>query len=180
MKQTADFGRHAMLRTSPLRNPIHLHASGIEAGILLPTDAMTTNPGQPEPPQEPDTSGTIRCFLVEDSAVIRQNLVATLEEMLALKVVGVAEDAASAVSWLRAGGECELMIIDIFLKAGTGLEVLSQARALRPEARLVVLTNYATPEMRRRCMQLGADRVFDKSAELEELLAYCEELADRQ
>lgn len=173
MKQTADFGRTAMERTSHLRNPIHTHASGIEAGILLPTDAMTTNTGQPEPP---DTTGTLRCFLVEDSAVIRQNLVATLEEMLALQVVGVAEDAAEAVAWLRAGGDCQLMIIDIFLKAGTGLEVLSQARALRPEAHLVVLTNYATPDMRKRAQQLGADRVFDKSAELEELLAYCEGL----
>ncbi len=41
----------------------------------------------------------------------------------------------------------------------------------------MVLTNYATPDMRRRCAQLGADRVFDKSAELEELLAYCATLA---
>jgi len=65
------------------------------------------------------------------------------------------------------------MIIDIFLKAGSGLEVLKRAHVLRPEAKLVVLTNYATPDMRRRCSQLGADRVFDKSAELEELLSYC-------
>jgi DNA-binding NarL/FixJ family response regulator len=40
----------------------------------------------------------------------------------------------------------------------------------------VVLTNFATPDMRRRCLQLGADRVFDKSAELEELLIYCESM----
>lgn len=119
----------------------------------------------------------LRCFLVEDSAVIRQNLVATLEELLAVQVVGTAEDERSALEWLRHNnGPCDLMIIDIFLRQGTGLEVLRQAHALRPDARLVVLSNFATADMRKRCAQLGADRVFDKSAELEELLAYCEEL----
>lgn len=123
-------------------------------------------------------SRSLRCFIVEDSPVIRQNLVATLEEMLSIDVVGTAEDERTAVGWLTASTEpCELMIIDIFLRAGTGLSVIQQARARRPEAKLVVLTNYATPDMRRRCQALGADRVFDKSAELEELLAYCEDLA---
>ncbi len=118
------------------------------------------------------------CFIVEDSPIIRQNLIATLEEMLPVQVVGTAEDADGALRWMRsAGAHCDLMIIDIFLKSGTGLEVLRHARALQPGAQLVVLTNYATPDMRRRCAELGAHRVFDKSAELEELLAFCAELA---
>jgi DNA-binding NarL/FixJ family response regulator len=120
----------------------------------------------------------LSCFIVEDSPIIRQNLIATLEELLPMRVVGTAEDERSALAWMRSpGARCDLLIIDIFLKAGTGLEVLRQAQALRPEARLVVLTNYATPDMRRRCAELGAHRVFDKSAELEELLAYCASVA---
>lgn len=116
-----------------------------------------------------------RCFLVEDSPVIRENLIATLQEMLEIEVVAWAGDEASAVSWLRESAEpCDLIIIDIFLKTGTGLEVLRQARVLQPEARRVVLSNFATPDMRQRCRQLGADAIFDKSAELEELIAYCE------
>jgi CheY-like chemotaxis protein len=38
--------------------------------------------------------------------------------------------------------------------------------------RVVVLSNYATAEMRRRCTDLGADEVFDKSSEIDELLAW--------
>ena len=130
------------------------------------------------PAPHPSPPLPLRCFIVEDSPIIRQNLIATLEEMLPVRVVGTAEDERAAVAWMESpGAHCDLMIIDIFLKAGTGLEVLRQAPALRPEARLVVLTNYATPDMRRRCVQLGAHRVFDKSAELEELLAYCAKLA---
>jgi hypothetical protein len=37
----------------------------------------------------------------------------------------------------------------------------------------VVLTNFATPEIRQRCKDLGAKRVFDKSNEIDDLLAYC-------
>ena len=123
----------------------------------------------------------LSCFLVEDSPVIRENLIATFEEMLGMQVVGVAEDEHAALHWLQhPDSPCDLMIIDIFLKTGTGLEVLARAKALRPELKLVVLTNYATTEMRRRCMMLGADRVFDKSAELEELLAYCETVPDQR
>ena len=133
----------------------------------------------PVPPlPAPAPAQPLSCFIVEDSPIIRQNLIATLEELLPMRVVGTAEDERSALAWMRSpGARCDLLIIDIFLKAGTGLEVLRQARALRPEARLVVLTNYATPDMRRRCAELGAHRVFDKSAELEELLAYGASLA---
>jgi DNA-binding NarL/FixJ family response regulator len=70
------------------------------------------------------------------------------------------------------------MIIDVFLKSGSGLEVLAQARALGRGGKLVVLSNYATPDIRRRCAALGADRVFDKSGELDELIAYCAELTE--
>ena len=44
--------------------------------------------------------------------------------------------------------------------------------------KLVVLSNYATPDMRRKCLELGADRVFDKSNEIDALILYCCRLAD--
>lgn len=123
-------------------------------------------------------SRPLRCFLVEDSQLIRQNLISTLEEMLGVEVSGWAEDEASAMRWLRnTGAGCDIAVIDIFLKSGSGLEVLRQARPLLPHTKLVVLTNFATADMRRRCLELGADQVFDKSAELEELLAYFDDLA---
>lgn len=121
----------------------------------------------------------LNCYVVEDSPVIRHNLIATLEELLPLKVIGWAEDERTAVNWMAsAGAACELMIIDIFLQSGTGMEVVRQAARLLPRTRLVVLTNYATAEMRQRCRMLGADQVFDKSAEVDEMLAYCRTLAD--
>ncbi len=119
----------------------------------------------------------LKAFIVEDSPVIRENLVAALEEMAPIEVVGTAEDEAGALRWLGSHA-CDLAVIDIFLKSGSGLGVLKEAsRADRP-IKLIVLSNYATPDMRRKCLELGADRVFDKSNEIDALILYCCRLAD--
>ena len=120
---------------------------------------------------------SLTAFIVEDSPVIRENLVAALEEMAPIQVVGTADDEASALRWL---GEnvCDLAIVDIFLKSGSGLGVLKTASLSERPIKLVVLSNYATPDMRRKCLELGADRVFDKSNEIDALILYCCRLAD--
>ena len=121
----------------------------------------------------------LKAFIVEDSPVIRENLVAALEEMAPIRVVGTADDEASAVGWLAgADNSADLIVVDIFLKSGSGLGVLKAAAAMPGGLKLVVLSNYATPDMRRKCLELGADRVFDKSNEIDALILYCCRLAD--
>jgi DNA-binding NarL/FixJ family response regulator len=120
----------------------------------------------------------LNTYIVEDSPVIRENLIATLEELVPVRVVGTAEDEATALRWLAQPGQLvDLVIVDIFLKGGSGLGVLRAAQQLHPRYRLVVLSNFATPDMRRKCLALGADRVFDKSTEIDALVLYCERLA---
>ena len=120
---------------------------------------------------------SLTAFIVEDSPVIRENLVAALEEMAPIQVVGTAEDEAGALRWLG-DNVCDLAIVDIFLKSGSGLGVLKTASLSERPIKLVVLSNYATPDMRRKCLELGADRVFDKSNEIDALILYCGRLAD--
>lgn len=120
---------------------------------------------------------TIRTFLVEDSPVIRDNLIDTLHELSSIQVVGVADDESAAVDWLSsADNDCDLVIIDIFLKRGSGLGVL---RAVTDRRRsLVVLSNYLSADMRSKCFELGASALFDKSNEIDALLEYCARLPD--
>ena len=120
----------------------------------------------------------LKTYIVEDSQVIRENLIATLEELVPVKVVGTAEDESTAVQWLSLpGSRFDLVIVDIFLKQGSGLGVLRAARALTTRHKLVVLSNYATSDIRRKCLELGADRVFDKSNDIDALIQYCGRLA---
>jgi len=122
----------------------------------------------------------LRAYLVEDNRVVRENLIAALEELAPLRVVGSAADERVALDWLSDDvQDCDLMIIDIFLHSGSGLGVLAAARARRPEAAIVVLSNYATAGMRAHCLASGADRVFDKSRDIELLVGYCTTLAAR-
>jgi len=130
----------------------------------------------PPPPHDARTDA-VKTFIVEDNPLILAKLVSTLQELTPVEVVGSAADEAHALAWLEEPThDCELLIVDIFLKAGSGLGVLRRT-AQRGPGRRVVLTNYATPDIRKTCRELGADRVFDKSSELEELIAYCEHLA---
>ncbi len=132
----------------------------------------------PEPEKAPQPMSLLKTYIVEDSPVIRENLIATLEELVPVEVVGTADDEATAVSWLtRSSNACDLVIVDLFLKGGSGLGVLKAANELRPDPKLVVLSNYATPDIRRKCLALGADQVFDKSNEIDALIRYCGRLA---
>jgi two-component system OmpR family response regulator len=113
-------------------------------------------------------------YLVEDEALIRATLIPALAELAGVEVLAFAETEAEAVDWLRArGSEAELVILDIFLKDGTGLGVLGKRGDFPPGCRIVVLTNSATPEIRARCLALGAEAVFDKTAEIDEFFDHC-------
>lgn len=120
----------------------------------------------------------LRIFLVEDNAIIRENLTATLEELAPARVVGFATTQTSAVEWLQSNrGAWDLAIVDVFLTRGSGLGVLEATQ--HHQGSRVVVSNYATPAMRRRCTELGADQVFDKSNGIDDLLTYCRDLEDR-
>jgi DNA-binding NarL/FixJ family response regulator len=117
---------------------------------------------------------TLKAFVVEDSPVIRESLVAALEEMLPLRVVGTAQDEASALRWLAdPANDCDIAIIDVFLRQGSGVGLLRALQARPVGFDRVVLTNYASEGIRRQCLQLGASRVFDKSGEIDALVDYC-------
>ena len=120
----------------------------------------------------------LRTYMVEDSVVVRDCLIEALEEMAPLSVVGTAADEATAVQWLcDPAHSCEMVIIDLFLRGGSGLGVLRSLQRRRPGLHSVVLSNFASDDMRLACLQLGAREVFDKSGEIDALLEHCQALA---
>ena len=113
-------------------------------------------------------------YLAEDNEAIARNLIETLQEICEVKVVAVGSTQTEASQWLALhDSEWDLAIVDLFLKEGSGLGVLAGCRNRPVRQKIVVLTNYATPEIRKRATELGANAVFDKSSELEQLFAYC-------
>lgn len=121
-----------------------------------------------------DTAVKLRTYLVEDNPTIRENLIATLEELADVEAVGMAETESAGTDWLQQNPDAwDLAIVDLFLRQGSGLGVLTACRERHPHQKIVVLSNYATPDIRSRCAQLGVDAVFDKSNEIDALMDYC-------
>ena len=113
-------------------------------------------------------------YLVEDNATILDNLIQTLREIADVEVTAHAATQAEASRWLELhDGKWHLAIVDLFLEQGSGLGLLAECRNRESYQKIVVLTNYATQEIRLGAAQLGADTVFDKSTELDDLFAYC-------
>ena len=116
----------------------------------------------------------LKTFIVEDNPTIRENLIATLEELAGVEAVGSSDTENESKNWLVKNPDSwDLAIVDLFLKQGSGLGVLSACRGRKPGQKVVVLSNYATADIRQRCTQLGVDAVFDKSNEIDALVDYC-------
>ena len=115
-----------------------------------------------------------RAYIVEDSPTILENLIETLQELALVEPVGTAETEHEGKTWLAQNGAYwDLAIIDLFLKEGSGLNIVEACRYRRPTQKVVVVSNHATNDVRWRCAQLGADAVFDKSTEIDDLVEYC-------
>ena len=108
-------------------------------------------------------------FVVEDSGAMRERLIAALEEVRDVRVVGWADgedEATASIKWLHP----HLVVLDLKLAQGSGLFVLEAAKRVIPQPVVAVLTNYPQPQYRARCAELGADHFFDKAAGLDALL----------
>lgn len=122
---------------------------------------------------------TLRAFVVEDKASIRESLIEALAELAGIETVGVAANEKAAVAWLTDNANLwDLAIVDLVLEpGGSGFGVLNACRGRPPSQKMVVLTGTANTDVRRECEKLGCDRVFDKSIEVDALMSYCRDLS---
>jgi DNA-binding NarL/FixJ family response regulator len=113
-------------------------------------------------------------ILIEDNATIRESLIPALAEVADVQVVATAETASDGIAAMaRLSGTWRLAVVDLFLREGNGLEVLRAGQSRGPHQHMLVLTNFATSEIRRRALAAGADGVFDKSTEIDLFFDRC-------
>jgi len=117
----------------------------------------------------------IKVFITDDSLIVRERLTTMLVELAGVEVVGQAEDVATAISAIGRLRP-DVVILDIRMPGGSGIDVLRQIKQTRPELMVIILTNYPYPGYRQRCLQAGADFFLDKSAEFDQIPALMERL----
>ncbi len=137
------------------------------------TDLSRTDVRAAHPPAT-HTLPMLTVLLIEDSVLLKNLLGSMLEEMDEVSFRGSAEGEREALDKLE-HDPVDLVIVDIELKQGSGIGVLSALLA-DPDRYgnplKVVLSNYAHATMQQRCERLGANAFFDKSLNVGDMFSY--------
>ena len=105
-----------------------------------------------------------RIMIIEDSPPVQIRLKDLVESPGEYRVSAIVDSAPSA----RAAIDAEVfdvLIVDVQLKQGTGIEVVKHARFRYGKGQrplIIVLTNYGMPTVEARCREAGADHFLDK------------------
>lgn len=122
------------------------------------------------------TTPPLRVFLVEDVKHLQEMIAELLTSIGNFVVAGCAASEGEAVRWLdQHGDEWDVLVADLILDQGTGLGVVAKCRHRPPGRKVVVLSDYVTPGIKRHCLALGADAALPKS-DMPAFLDYCREL----
>ena len=108
----------------------------------------------------------MKVFLVEDSAIIRERLVALLGTISRVETVGQAAGADEAVRGIL-DTRPDTVVLDIQLEQGNGFDVLRGLREHDAKVDVLMLTNHPSGPYRRTAERLGVRHIFDKTTEFE-------------
>lgn len=118
-------------------------------------------------PAAPDPNRLLRVVVVDDHAMFRAGVKAEIGR--AVKVVGEGEDVATAVAAIRAS-EPDVVLLDVHLPGGGGMEVIKQVHAVDSERRFLALSVSDAAEDVIGVIRAGARGYVTKSISAEELV----------
>jgi two-component system response regulator DevR len=113
----------------------------------------------------------MKVFIVDDSELLRRSLKTMLNDLPGADIVGEAADVGRAVSRILEA-QPDVVILDIRLPDGSGLEVLKTVRSRAPATRFIVFTGCPADPYKPLLLNEGAAYFFEKSIE-EEMLMGC-------
>jgi DNA-binding NarL/FixJ family response regulator len=121
----------------------------------------------------------MKVFLVDDSVVIRQRLKRMLADVHEVVVIGEAGDAQTATTDNILRQKPDVVLLDIHLLDGSGIDVLQTLKKAKPAPAVIILTNYPFPQYRSKCLEAGADFFFVKSTEFDQVVPALKQLMGR-
>ena len=118
-------------------------------------------------------SKTLRLLIVDDHEVVRQGLVALLDRREGFQVVAEAGNVAEAIEQARKY-EPDIVVMDVRLPDGSGIEACREIRAELPATRVVMLTSYPDEEAVLSAIVAGAAGYLLKQVRARDLVAALE------
>jgi two-component system, NarL family, response regulator DevR len=115
-------------------------------------------------------------LVVDDHEVVRQGLVALLDRRTGFQVVAEAGTAAEAVEQARRF-QPDLVVMDVRLPDGSGIEACRDIRSELPDTRVVMLTSYPDEDAVLAAIVAGASGYLLKQVRARDLVAALETVA---
>ncbi len=104
----------------------------------------------------------MKIYVVEDSDAIYDRIIRLVKEVEDSNVVGAADDELGAIRGIENSAP-DVVISDINLLRGSGLNVLRHIKAVMPGVKVILLTNFYLDQYRVVAESYGADAFLDKS-----------------
>jgi DNA-binding NarL/FixJ family response regulator len=117
--------------------------------------------------------------IIDDSPVIQERLADRLKPMKGIHKLFRADNKTDALTIIQAN-KLDLIILDLQLPDGTGIEILRSIRTKKSDIICIVLTNFPYSVLRKQCEDLGANYFFDKSTEFHEVINVIESLTQER
>ena len=121
---------------------------------------------------------TLRVLVIDDHAIVREGLRRLISRDEGIIVVGEAASKNEAIAQISHHNP-DVIVVDLHLPDGSGLDVIAWARSLSQKIGIVVLTMSNMPEHVLASMQSGASSHVDKTAPIAEVLKAIKHSADK-
>jgi len=120
-------------------------------------------------------STIMKVFIVDDSALVRERIIAMISEHPGIEITGQAKNAQEGINSIIKL-KPDVVILDIRMPGGNGIEVIKNIRKNSSSPTIIILTNYPYPQYRKKCIEAGADYFFDKSTEFNKIIEVIKKL----
>jgi DNA-binding NarL/FixJ family response regulator len=121
----------------------------------------------------------MRILVADDSCVVFERLVEMLASAPEAEIVGHTTDLPATLRSLAESCP-DIVILDLCMPGGTGMDVLKSIRENGQETAAVVLTNFPYAQYRARCRSLGAVAFLDKSMQFDQVLGVIQDLESQR
>jgi DNA-binding NarL/FixJ family response regulator len=122
---------------------------------------------------------TIRVFIADDHAIVREGLKLILAESRDIVVAGEAENGHDAIKLIRKA-KCHVMLLDISLPDRSGIEVLKLVKKDHPEVSVLMLSMHREDQYAIRSLKAGASGYLTKQSAPRELVTAIRQVASGQ
>jgi Response regulator containing a CheY-like receiver domain and an HTH DNA-binding domain len=110
----------------------------------------------------------MKIVIADDSALWRDRIKSSFNGSYDISIVGEADNGNEALRLIRET-EPDLAILDIRMPEMNGMEVLKNIKEMKMKVKVCMLTNYAYPQYKKKCIEAGADYFLSKTEDFEEI-----------